>query len=51
MEVGTITVNTDMVFFAEAPWSGLKESGFGVGMSRHGIWEFVHKKHVYIDRS
>jgi len=51
VEVGTTTVNTDMVYFAEAPWSGLKESGFGVGMSKHGIWEFVHKKHVYIDRS
>ena len=48
LKVGTVYVNSQGAWFPEAPWTGLKDSGVGVGYSRHGIWEYVNKKHVYI---
>jgi acyl-CoA reductase-like NAD-dependent aldehyde dehydrogenase len=45
---GTIYVNETGGKWGMAPWSGLKDSGFGVGGSQHGIWEFCHKRHILV---
>ncbi|AKM79034.1 MAG: Betaine-aldehyde dehydrogenase [Candidatus Beckwithbacteria bacterium GW2011_GWB1_47_15] len=44
---GSVYVNEAGFLSPESPWSGLKNSGLGVENSRHGLLEFVHKRHVY----
>jgi len=51
LKVGSVYVNDSSVLFPETPWSGLKESGVGVGAGKHGIWEFTDKKHMHINYS
>lgn len=51
LEVGSVYVNDVSVLPAEAPWSGLKQSGAGVEGGKFGIWEFVHKKHWHLNMS
>jgi succinate-semialdehyde dehydrogenase/glutarate-semialdehyde dehydrogenase len=51
VEAGTVIIN-DVMFThsaAETPWFGVKESGFGVTHSKHGLREFVQMKHVNWD--
>lgn len=45
---GSVYINTVMAFPPNSPWAGLKKSGFGTEGGKHGIWEFVHKKHWYV---
>jgi acyl-CoA reductase-like NAD-dependent aldehyde dehydrogenase len=47
---GSVYINVNCAFPSGAPWSGLKQSGFGTESGKHGIWEFVHKKHWYVQR-
>ena len=47
---GSVYINTTFACPAGSPWTGLKKSGFGTEGSKHGIWEFVHKKHWYVQR-
>ncbi|MBU1085857.1 MAG: aldehyde dehydrogenase family protein [Candidatus Beckwithbacteria bacterium] len=49
LEAGSIYVNDVSVIPLEAPWCGVKDSGVGVGGGKHGIWEYVHKKHVHVN--
>ena len=49
LQAGSVYVNDVSVIPLEAPWCGVKESGFGVGGGRHGIWEYVHKKHMHVN--
>ena len=52
VEAGTVIIN-DVLFThgaAETPWFGVKESGFGVTHSKHGLREFVQMKHINWDR-
>lgn len=51
LEVGSVYVNDVSVLPAEAPWSGLKQSGAGVEGGKFGIWEFVHKTHWHLNMS
>ncbi len=52
LEVGTVTIN-EVVYTAglpETPWGGRKESGYGKKHSAHGLFEFVHTKHIHEPR-
>ena len=51
VQAGTVIVN-DVIYThgaAETPWFGIKQSGFGVTHSRHGLREFVQMKHINWD--
>ncbi|MEO6182917.1 MAG: aldehyde dehydrogenase family protein [Verrucomicrobiota bacterium] len=51
VEAGTVIIN-DVIYThgaAETPWFGVKESGFGVTHSKHGLREFVQMKHINWD--
>ncbi|MCX6817084.1 MAG: aldehyde dehydrogenase family protein [Candidatus Beckwithbacteria bacterium] len=47
---GSVYINTTFACPVGSPWTGLKKSGFGTEGGKHGIWEFVHKKHWYVER-
>ena len=51
VEAGTVIINDVMYTHgaAETPWFGVKESGFGVTHSKHGLREFVQMKHINWD--
>ena len=51
MEVGMAWVNDVNVAFAEAPWSGTKQSGMGVELGEFGIFEYVRPKHISVETS
>jgi succinate-semialdehyde dehydrogenase/glutarate-semialdehyde dehydrogenase len=51
VQAGTVIIN-DVIYThgaAETPWFGVKESGFGVTHSKHGLREFVQMKHINWD--
>ena len=52
VEAGMVWVNDFGYSFAagQAPWGGVKGSGFGRTGSKHGLYERVHVKHVDSDR-
>lgn len=49
LEAGSVYINDVSVIPLEAPWTGVKESGVGVVRGKHGIWEYVDKKHVHVN--
>lgn len=51
VEAGTVIINDVMYTHsaAETPWFGVKESGFGVTHSKHGLREFVRMQHINWD--
>ena len=49
LECGTVWVNEINVAYAECPWGGIKQSGMGKELSKHGIREYVNIKHINID--
>lgn len=51
MEVGVSLVNNHAVvgIIPELPWTGVKETGFGVANSRHAYSSFVRRRGVLID--
>ena len=51
IEAGTVIINDVMYTHsaAETPWFGVKESGFGITHSKHGLREFVRMKHINWD--
>jgi succinate-semialdehyde dehydrogenase/glutarate-semialdehyde dehydrogenase len=51
VQAGTVIINDVMYTHsaAETPWFGVKESGFGVTHSKHGLREFVQMKHFNWD--
>jgi betaine-aldehyde dehydrogenase len=51
LRFGTVWVNDFNVYFAEAPWGGYKQSGFGRELGRAGLDEYLELKHVYRNRS
>ncbi|XP_057377785.1 succinate-semialdehyde dehydrogenase, mitochondrial-like [Daphnia carinata] len=46
LESGMVGVNEGLISAAEAPFGGVKESGFGREGSRHGVDDYVHTKYV-----
>lgn len=46
LQSGMVGVNEGLISAAEAPFGGVKESGFGREGSRHGVDDYVHTKYV-----
>jgi succinate-semialdehyde dehydrogenase/glutarate-semialdehyde dehydrogenase/succinyl-CoA reductase len=46
IEAGMVTVNNVVVSDPRVPFGGIKNSGFGRELSKHGMLEFVNKKSV-----
>ena len=46
IETGTVVVNTPLVAIPEAPFGGIKQSGYGRELSIYGMMEFVNIKTV-----
>lgn len=46
LESGMVGVNEGLISAAEAPFGGIKESGFGREGSRHGLDDYTHTKYV-----
>lgn len=46
---GNCYINEEAAFYPGSPWTGLKKSGFGTAGGKHGLYEYVHKRHVHID--
>ncbi len=51
LRFGTVWVNDFNVYFAQAPWGGYKQSGFGRELGRAGLDEYLELKHVYRKRA
>lgn len=51
INAGTIWVNTYGMFYNEAPYGGLKQSGFGKELGKEGFLEYARLKNVIIDKS
>src|SRR2546421_725627 len=51
LEAGSVRINDVMYTHGapETPWFGIKQSGFGITHSKHGLREFVRMKHVNWD--
>jgi succinate-semialdehyde dehydrogenase/glutarate-semialdehyde dehydrogenase len=49
LEFGMVGVNTGMISAVEAPFGGVKESGFGREGSKYGIDEFINIKYVCLE--
>ncbi|WP_028582820.1 aldehyde dehydrogenase family protein [Desulfogranum japonicum] len=47
LRFGTVWINDFNVYFAQAPWGGYKQSGFGRELGRHGLEEYTEVKHVF----
>jgi succinate-semialdehyde dehydrogenase len=46
LETGMVGVNEGLVSTIEAPFGGIKQSGFGVEGSKYGCDEYMNKKYV-----
>ncbi|MCA9403005.1 MAG: aldehyde dehydrogenase family protein [Candidatus Omnitrophica bacterium] len=51
LKAGTVWINTYGNFFNEAPFGGVKQSGFGCELGTEGLKEYVQAKHVCIDKT
>jgi acyl-CoA reductase-like NAD-dependent aldehyde dehydrogenase len=51
LEAGAVCVNEVDAWNVRACWSGLKESGVGVELGKHGIWEYTNKKQMKVNFS
>src|SRR5262249_46075002 len=53
LKAGTVSINDCAAGgfgICEAPWLGVKESGFGIVHSEEGLRNFCRPKHLIIDR-
>lgn len=46
LEVGMVWINDINVCFPQCPWGGIKYSGLGCDLSKHGIYEYCNIKHI-----
>ncbi|WP_256941466.1 aldehyde dehydrogenase family protein, partial [Bacillus cytotoxicus] len=44
---GTVWINDFHPYFAQAPWGGYKQSGFGRELGSNGLEEYTEIKHIY----
>ncbi len=48
LECGFVTINDTNLVFPQLPFGGVKESGIGRELSKHGLWEFCNIKSIMI---
>lgn len=46
LEVGMVGANESIISMIEAPFSGIKQSGFGYEGSKYGIQEYLLNKYI-----
>jgi succinate-semialdehyde dehydrogenase / glutarate-semialdehyde dehydrogenase len=46
LQVGMVGINTGLISTAEAPFGGVKQSGYGREGSRHGLQDYVQLKYL-----
>jgi betaine-aldehyde dehydrogenase len=51
LKAGVVWVNHTQVSSIEAPWGGVKQSGFGRELGRWGVDEYLQTKQVYLNLS
>ena len=51
LKAGVVWVNHTQVSAIEAPWGGVKQSGFGRELGRWGVDEYLQTKQVYLNLS
>ncbi len=51
LRAGVVWVNHTQVSAVEAPWGGVKQSGFGRELGRWGVDEYLQTKQVYLNLS
>lgn len=49
LKCGTVWINTYGGFYDQAPYGGVKQSGFGRELGAEGLMEYVQPKHVCMD--
>ncbi|MDH2887090.1 betaine-aldehyde dehydrogenase [Bacillus cytotoxicus] len=47
LRMGTVWINDFHPYFAQAPWGGYKQSGFGRELGSNGLEEYTEIKHIY----
>lgn len=47
LRMGTVWINDYHPYFAQAPWGGYKQSGFGRELGHTGLEEYTELKHIY----
>ncbi|MEC2176477.1 betaine-aldehyde dehydrogenase, partial [Bacillus amyloliquefaciens] len=47
LRMGTVWINDFHPYFAQAPWGGYKQSGFGRELGKIGLEEYTEVKHIY----
>ncbi|WP_209123654.1 betaine-aldehyde dehydrogenase [Alkalihalobacillus sp. BA299] len=47
LRMGTVWINDYHPYFAQAPWGGYKQSGFGRELGKIGLEEYTEVKHVF----
>ena len=51
VEAGGLTVNEVGAWDVRASFGGVKQSGVGVELGKHGIWAYAHKHYLRLDTS
>ncbi|RNA67091.1 betaine-aldehyde dehydrogenase [Alteribacter keqinensis] len=47
LRMGTVWINDFHPYFAQAPWGGFKQSGFGRELGKIGFEEYTEAKHIF----
>ncbi|MCL7747259.1 betaine-aldehyde dehydrogenase [Halalkalibacter alkaliphilus] len=47
LRMGTVWINDFHPYFAQAPWGGFKQSGFGRELGHMGLEEYTEVKHIF----
>jgi len=51
LKAGSVCINKAWSFNARACFGGVKESGVGVELGKHGIWAYSQIKHIKVDNT
>lgn len=51
LRMGTVWINDFHPYFAQAPWGGYKQSGFGRELGRIGLEEYTEVKHIFRNKN
>ncbi|MFS0785800.1 betaine-aldehyde dehydrogenase [Shouchella sp. 1P09AA] len=51
LRMGTVWINDFHPYFAQAPWGGYKQSGFGRELGKIGLEEYTEVKHVFRNKN